>query len=109
MKVINSTCDKCGDIALAPKAVLLRLTSSGDHGFFFFDCPFCERPHSGYADHVQTSKLMGMGVVYVLDSSLDEKAKRRGKGAGKRITEEEIVEFARKAESSHRIRLELDM
>lgn len=59
MTSIRTTCPTCGEVDIAPDAVLLYLPPARDRWFYSFTCPVCGRE----VDHAATREIVAMLVA----------------------------------------------
>ena len=62
MTTIRATCPTCGEVALTPEEIDLRVDEHGDESFYAFDCPACYSNVRKPADDRVVALLLSGGV-----------------------------------------------
>ncbi len=62
MTTIRATCPTCGEVALTPEEIDLRVDEQGDESFYAFDCPACYSNVRKPADDRVVALLLSGGV-----------------------------------------------
>lgn len=94
MTTIKATCPTCGEVALTPDDIELRVDEASAEGSFYgFECPRCEVQVRKPADERVVRLLVSGGVPALPVEEVETRVRLKDRFDFPRITHDDLLDF----------------